>query len=442
MSLDAAGRSACATVLAAALLCAQGLPPEVIALTRIRDGVRRTFEQLPDCTCVETVNRYLKPAGKSMQAMDRMVLETLFTGDEELFASPGDAHWNTDPATFIASGLIGNGLFASHLKSVFLNNVSITRYHGEESAGGRRESRYDFSISQNLSGYQVHSYNVTRIVATEGSFWADPETHELRRLEFHAVEMPPELMYLDLFTAITYGHVRVGERDILLPQTAVLEATDIEGGVKRDLIEFTHCRGFQTESTLHFEDEPVPPPSRGPALFSSKADQALPAGLRLTITLAGPLSDQTAVGSLIEGKIVGAVMQKGKVLVPDGATVKGRVRRLEHYADSGDGLIGEYYAVGLEFMRIELPAASLRFYAAMQDVDRAEGIQMSTFGGSREKRTEMKAGPTSMIQIETRHDSITAPDVPGVGTFFVRRPHFFLPAGFKLVWKTEAFPGQ
>ena len=42
---------------------------------------------------------------------------------------------------------------------------------------------------------------------------------------------------------------------------------------------------------------------------------ALPPDLRIAIALSGPLNDHATVGALLQGKVVGEVAQKGKVLV-------------------------------------------------------------------------------------------------------------------------------
>ncbi|MGD0868981.1 MAG: hypothetical protein ABSB88_05475 [Bryobacteraceae bacterium] len=123
-------------------------------------------------------------------------------------------------------------------------------------------------------------------------------------------------------------------------------------------------------------------------------------------------------------------MQKGKVLVPEGALVKGRIRRLERYSDAGD-----YFILALEFTRIETPSASLRFYSELQDVDRPEGVDMILVSTSAER---FQWGMNKSSKID--HVRVWTQEVPGVGTFFVRGAHFSLPPGFKAVWKTQLDP--
>jgi len=144
--------------------------------------------------------------------------------------------------------------------------------------------------------------------------------------------------------------------------------------------------------------------------------------------LTAPLTDHFAVGSLVEGKVVGNAPQKGKVLVPDGARVEGRVRRLERHAD-GKGS----FTVAVEFTAIETPAGIVRFYATLEQFDSLEGVESPD--------AVPIATRVSTLHLNDRMvEHISVHQVPGVGTFFINRPHFTLPAGFKTVWKTLPYP--
>jgi hypothetical protein len=426
--------------LAVLSLPAQDFAPGVLTLARIRARVRELVDRLPDCTCVETVTRFHKSAGKESKALDRVVLQILFSGGKELFASPGDTRWETNPFAFLTSGMMGNGLFALHLRSVFVNNQSVIKYKGEESLAGRLAARYDFTISRMLSGYTVEHAGASAVVAMRGSFWADPETYDLRRLEIHADDIPFELLYADISTAIDYARVRIGESDFLLPQTADLRTAGADGEESRNLVEFTHCRKFSAESTVEFGAAGAAARAAGPAAALPKPpaeEGTLAPELRIAVALSSALDDRAAVGSLVNGKVAESVMKKGKVLVPEGALVEGRIRRLERYSDAGD-----YFIVALEFMRLEAPGGYLRFYADLQDIDRRNGAEM-TLNTTHEEEGEIQAAGRGLGQIKwsNQHSMrISTQQVPGVGTFFVRGSRLSLPAGFKTVWKTQPYP--
>ena len=129
-------------------------------------------------------------------------------------------------------------------------------------------------------------------------------------------------------------------------------------------------------------------------------------------------------------------MQKEKVLVPDGALVKGRIRRLERYSDAGD-----YFIVALEFTRLETPGgtcASTRT-SRMSTAAKASKWRSATpraWNGANSNGT----GTNTMKWDNTDGQRIWTHEVPGVGTFFVRGSIFSLPPGFKTVWKTQRYP--
>jgi hypothetical protein len=288
------------------------------------------------------------------------------------------------------------------------------------------------------SGYTVQNAGASGAVAIRGSFWADAETYDLLRVEFHAEEIPPELLDSDISTSIAYARVRIGESDALLPQTADLRVTDVDGLEKWNHIEFTHCQGFHAESTLRFGADEVAPAAGQPAAPAPPAEEAtLPPGLRMAVALSAPLSGRAAAGSLIEGKVAAAVMHKGKVLVPEGALVKGRIRRLERYSDDGG-----YFIVALEFMRVETPSGGFRFYAELQDAGRPEGVETILGTARVSKQGEFRGFGQHPAWSPADRARIPARDVPGVGTFFVRGSRFTLPAGFQTVWKTQLYPGS
>jgi hypothetical protein len=380
------------------------LPSEVLMLSRIRARVREVVDRLPDCACIESVARFRKARGKELQPVDKLVFQVLFSGGKELFALPGGTRWETEPFPFMTSGLMSNGIFALHLRSIFLNDQSLIRYHGMEQPSGRAEARYDYSMSSMMSGFNLTRGRVTAAVAQRGSFWADPETYDLRRLEFYAEEMPPELLYSEVYTSIWYERVRLGDADVLLPQSAELRTVDTNGEEDRNLIEFTQCQRFHVESELRFSgpvsDSGLPSHTAPPA---PAREVALPPNLRLTLALSAPLDDRMPVGLPIEAKVAGDVTLKRKLLVPGGSLVRGRIRQLEQSAEYPG-----HFIVALEFTDIEAPGSNFRFYADLVDLDRPPGVQTAL---------ELPGLSGARIQVLPRA-------VSGVATFFVSGPHF------------------
>src|SRR5207237_9481597 len=88
-------------------------------------------------------------------------------------------------------------------------------------------------------------------------------------------------------------------------------------------IEFTHCRLFRAESSISFGAEDPTPRAPKPEVIArnSEVAQELPAALAVTTRLTSALTNEMAVGEMLEGVVAGKVTYRGSVLIVDGATV-------------------------------------------------------------------------------------------------------------------------
>jgi hypothetical protein len=414
-------------------------PPGVLLLSRIKRHVARELEHLPEYTCLETVDRSLSHGdskGKpgKLEPLDTLRLEILYSGRKELYASPG-AHVFRDesPAAFIAGGMIGDGVFATQLQTIFVSETALFNFRGDDTVardhGWGRAVKYDFRVPVNLSGWNIHLLHASGVIGEKGSFWADPETLELLRIEVHADEVPPGLPLADVILTSDYARMRIGTEDIMLPQAAELRLLELNGREYLDLFEYTHCHAYQAQSSISFNEvdlaspKPAPEPAApGPASLPGISGN-LPAGLQVPITLTTAVDNNSTVGTMLEGQVSANVDFKGKTVIPKGAPVHGRVRRLERYRDAG-----EYYVVGLEFTEVEAGGSLWRFYADLKSASGAPVEWLMSTGGSR----------AIANGYQSHTETIRLPDLPGVGSFFVRGARFALPVGFRMEWKTRA----
>ncbi len=413
-------------------------PPGVLLLSRIKRHVAQELEHLPEYTCLETVDRSLSHGdskGKpgKLEPLDTLRLEILYSGRKELYASPG-AHVFRDesPAAFIAGGMIGDGVFATQLQSIFVSGTALFNFRGEDTVardhGWGRAVKYDFLIPQNLSGWNIHLLHASGVIGEKGSFWADPETLELLRIEVHADEVPPDLRLADVIITSDYARMRIGAEDIMLPQAAEMRLLELGGNEYFDQFEYTHCRSYQAESSISFNDvdaSPKPAPAAAtPAPASVPGISGnLPAGLDVPITLTTGVDNNSTVGTLLEGQVSANVDFKGKTVIPKGAPIHGRIRRLERYAEAGG-----YYVVGLEFTDVEAGDSFWRFYADLKSASGAPGLEWLISTGRTQNLFDGFQSTTETIRL---------PDLPGVGSFFIRAARFVLPAGFRMQWKTR-----
>jgi len=239
---------------------AQGeVPREVLLLARIQQQTRQRLARMPDYTCVETIERFERqPQRSQFRYVDTVRLEVAHVGDKELYSLPGAQKFEeSDVARLVGSGMTSSGDFVQHLRAVFTGGYAQLTYGGEGEIDGRRVVRYSYRIAQSFSGYRLRIGRREGIVASSGFFWADPETLEVLRLEVRAEEIPPDVPVLSAITRIDYGKVRIGDSEVLLPQVAELEMTELSWRQSRNRIQFTDCRQYVGESTVMFVESEV-----------------------------------------------------------------------------------------------------------------------------------------------------------------------------------------
>lgn len=259
-----------ALMLAAAgtAIPAQDLPPWVLNLARIKRQARANFQRLPDYACHETIERYQRlPRAEALRPLDTLHLEVAVIGRKEMFAKAGGGQFNVTDLTDITSeGATGTGSFAGLVDNLFVNDTGLTTGWADDAVGDRRALRYDFSMSEMMSGNIVSNGAVNATTAVHGSYWADASTFDLLRVEEHAVDIPPALNMSDVTTIIDYQKTKVGASEVLLPSRAEMTITDGSGRQVRNVTQFSGCRQYGSDSVVHFDgpetEPPAPPPKK------------------------------------------------------------------------------------------------------------------------------------------------------------------------------------
>jgi len=400
------------------------LPPGVLLYSRIKRHVGEELARLPNISCLETVQRAHQPANGKARQLDTVRLEVLTNGQKELYAAPGERKFSEEhPIQYVGSGGIGDGFFGLFLREVFLDGGASYEYKGEEDLGGRRAARYDWRIPLMRSGHSFVLQEGSGPVGMRGSFWADPETYNVIRLDMHAEDLPATLPLLEAVTTINYGLVSIGDQQsALLPESGDFRMTRFSGESDHNHIEFTHCRLYGAQSTISFAAADAPP-SNEPARFAVSGNddtlRPLPAGLQIAIKLSSRITGEATVGTLIEGDVVSVATAKGaRSPLLGNAHVRGRVRRLERYTTPVP-----HYVVAIEFTEAQSENIRYRFYADLQTLDSGSGV-------SEQLNVERPDGPV------TRGESVWLTKLPGVASFFVRGSKLDLAPGFRTTWKT------
>jgi len=212
-----------------------------------------------------------------------------------------------------------------------------------------------------------------------------------------------------------------------------MKLVELSGQEARNRIEFSHCRQYTGTATLSFGDPNVEP-AAAPRQFE-RID--LPPGVALELRLETAIdSARTGVGESITARLASDAVHKKKVLIPAGAVVKGRLRRLEKSSE-----LKPHFVVGLEFMSIENEKVRGRFFGVLEEVQQVGGLAR-TLKASTSKSTNFSGGDvTQGFRVEAGSSEIlNLREIPGVGSFFMLGEAFKLPKGMKMTWRTVELP--
>ena len=261
---NAAARLLCVASLFAVQGVAQTdeLPQWVLTLSQVKRQAKAEFTKLPNFACVETINRYqARPGTDIYKPLDSLKMDVAFVDGKELVAQDRGGFQELDLEHLATGGVLGTGAFSTIVRNLFVNdNGRVTRW-SEEQLDGRRTLRYVFAIPERQAGYTLRSGGGSGTVGIEGSYWVDPETKDLIRLEEFAVDIPPTLDIKENVTSVIYGRVKIGEAQVLLPLSAETMIRNVSGWRAKNHIEFSGCREYKAESIIRFDTD-VPTPQK------------------------------------------------------------------------------------------------------------------------------------------------------------------------------------
>jgi hypothetical protein len=394
--------------------------PAVIVLARVRLAATREFNQLPNCTCTMTVERSRRMAKRGrFELVDQLRLEVALVNGKEVYSWPGAERFeDRELVDIVRGGAIGSGEFAGHARNVLLSGSVRLDYRGEEELAGRPVYRFDYEVPMPDSRFTMRMGAVSAPVGYRGSFWADRENHQLRRLYLEIYEIPPELALGGGSVRIDYERRRLGESQFLLPAEAETTLTTVDGSESRNRTTYSNCRQYSGESSLVFEDpeELDETPAPAPVI-----DWKLPKDLRVTMRLAAELqAAKTAIGDTVEFTVWRDAAQRREVWLEKGARVRMRVAYLR-CVDSPTAAC----ALGLRPEAFEAGNKHGRFAALMEEPSMTAML--------------MQAGPRGVGQaMSIRLSRDTIPEGASLIVFSGRR----LASGYQTVWRTLEVAGE
>jgi hypothetical protein len=318
--------------------------PDQGLLEKIRTHMADSLRRQPNYTCLETIERSRRPLGGELQMRDVLRLEVALIDGKEMFAWPGSKEFR-DPRTpgLVTFGTFGTGNFAELARAVFSGDGPEFRYVGESTRGGRELERWDFRLSTEHGRIRLKLYDEENVVGFNGTFYADPLTLNVIRLEMTAPNVTGESGD-SLAIAIDYVPTRFGEQEFSFPSGSDLHLIAL-GRDDENRVQFASCREFAAKSNLRFDDDVPEEPTAQP---SGVREVELPAGADLALALLDEIDlTSAAAGDSVRGELTADIKRQGTIYVPKGAIAQGRLTRVEHYQ--------ERVVVGLTFQDLEWP---------------------------------------------------------------------------------------
>jgi len=340
------GQIASILFAAAASVFAQESNP----LPRIRAQMAEFLRGQPNYTCTETIERTRQAPASRAKVEDTLRLEVALVDGKEMFAWPGSKQFeDRDLSELVSTGMFGNGNFAIYARILFLSNIATVEYRGETPLGGRPALRYDFRVARWPGGHRLSVNGHEEVVAFHGSFYADPVTLDLRRVEVAAEDIPAVLGVTAAETTVNYGRLKIGEETFLLPVESELMMA-MPDVIDRNWVRFSSCRKFTGESTLLFTDPVLLETSTTPV--SPFREVEIPADLILQLEMPAVDLMKGAAGDTIQATLVSDLKKGRELFAPKGSIARGRILRLERHPG--------YFLLKIDFQDLEWPKGHAR----------------------------------------------------------------------------------
>jgi len=333
-------------------------------LGRILVHMRDYVAHLPDYTCRVTLDRLRRPSVHAdFDLDDRLRLDVAYSGARELYAWPGDERFETGIEDLIPGhGMISDGSYALHTRKLFFSDAAQFRPPTEAVCAGEPCLQLDFAVPASRSGYSLGGSGGSAPAALAGSVWFDRESLDIRRLLVRVDEPPPTVRIAATREETVYGPVPFGDTVAVLPLSSELLLTDRNGSQSLNRSTFHQCRQYTGTATISYGTQAI---AAVPA--PQVLEISLPAGLELELALDGRIGPEPAAGDLFTATVTRASTIRS-LTVPAGASVTGRLTRMQHIKDGSR----DSWSIGLTLLKVEWQGNVARVPARLR---RARGMR-------------------------------------------------------------------
>jgi len=229
-------------------------------ISQAREEAFSFSETLPNYVVKQYTTRYATTAARggrtSWQAIDTVTADVVSEGGKESYKNvlvnrrpPREAVERT--------GAWSTGEFASFQQDI-LSTDTDADFHNKRSTTivNRPAYRYDFSVEQRNSHWDVHANSESYSPAYSGTIWIDKATSRVLRIEIAAEKIPRSFPLDTVESAVDYDYVLIGEMKYLLPaHSEALSCRRGTGDCSRNVIDFRNYKKFTAETSISFGDD-------------------------------------------------------------------------------------------------------------------------------------------------------------------------------------------
>ena len=249
-------------------------PPDSVHQQQIIDQMRQyalTYTQsMPNYICVRVDRRFVDPSGGDrFHNLGTILAKVSYNEGQErndVYSVGGQIVDAGMGGIGVRGGARSSGEFAEMMKDLF-EPRSQTEFGWERwtKLRGRVLAVYNYFIDSGHSSISI-SYGDGRsddqriVTAYRGLVYTDPNTGEIDRITFNAVDIPASFPVRSASERIDYDLVKIGDQQAILPLQALLRMTTLHDGSSRNEIEFRNYKKFGTEVKIEYDMANTPLP--------------------------------------------------------------------------------------------------------------------------------------------------------------------------------------
>jgi hypothetical protein len=227
---------------------------------KAREAAYEYSETLPNFVVKQFTTRFdaelTRGAQPSWRALDTVSADVVSENGAESYKNI-QINGKASKQDIEKTGTWSTGEYSSVLLDLF-STATHADFHGKRATriANREAYRYDYSVDQEDSHWEVSAPSGTYKPEYSGSIWIDKENFRTLRVEMAARNLPKTFSLDTVESAVDYDFVPIGDSKFLLPVHS--EILDCQRGTSyctRNVIDFRNYKKFTADTSITFDSD-------------------------------------------------------------------------------------------------------------------------------------------------------------------------------------------